>query len=96
MSFIVLDYSLFIFEDNSLYFVMSSIPKNRSFKTEWPSYNGLWMKKDDGSYLLRLTDGSHAARFDDQGRLLVSMNTSGVPYPFIRIPSYDYIKETSE
>ena len=53
------------------------------------------MVKDDGTYLLKLTDGKHKAEFDDQGRLLVYF-TDDIPYPFTFVPSYDYIAETSK
>lgn len=95
LSFLIQDYDLFVFDDNSLQFVMSSLPKNGNFKTEWPTYEGWWMKKDDGTYTLKLTGGKYKAEFDDQGRLLVYI-VDTVPYPFISVPNYDYIAETSE
>lgn len=91
MSFLVLDYNLFIYEDNELYFTQNSIKKDGTFKSEWPEYHGYWLPKDDGTYSLRLLNKTYKAEFDNQGRLLVYM--SKTPYPFIRIPSYDYIAE---
>ena len=95
MSFIILGYDLFIFEDNSLQFIMSSIPKDGNFKLQWPAYEGWWTVKDDGTYTLKLTDGKHKAEFDDRGRLLVYI-ADGIPYPFYLVPSYDYMSETAE
>ena len=95
MSFLILGYDLIVFEDNSLQFIMSSIPKDGKFKLQWPAYEGWWMAKDDGTYTLKLTDGKHNAEFDDQGRLLVYI-VDNIPYPFYLVPSYDYMSETAE
>lgn len=92
MSFLVLDYNLYLYEDNVLYFTSSSMKKDGTFKEEWPAYEGFWLNKGDGKYSVKLLSGTYDAEFDENGRLLVYM-TKDVPYPFIRIPSYDFIKE---
>ena len=91
MSFLVLDYNLYIFEDNSLYLTQASVKKDGTFKAEWPALDGLWVKSGDNKYTLKFLAKTYTAEFDDQGRLLVYM--ASTPYPFIRIPSYDYFAE---
>ena len=91
MSFLVLDYNLYIFDDNSLYLVQSSINKKGRFSLEYPAAEGLWLKTGENKYTLKLLNKTINAEFDDHGRLLVYF--ASTPYPFIHIPSYDYFSE---
>lgn len=95
MSFLTLSYDLFFHEDGSLSMVSASMDKSGKFTLQYPAADGLWMVSPEGDVTIRTLNNTFKARLDDAGRLLVYF-TEEVPYPFIKVASYDFISETSK
>jgi len=93
MSFLVQNYDFYIYSDGTMSFVSASVKTSGAFSLNYPAVDGLWMATDADHITIRTMNRTLPARLDDQGRLLVYF-VEDVPYPFIKIPSYDYIEET--
>jgi hypothetical protein len=95
MSFIVNNYDFYIYEDGTVYMIAASIPKNSSFKLNYPQADGLWVDNGDGTITIKVLSNTYKAELDKSGRMLVYM-TEKIPYPFYKIPSYDFFAEQTE
>lgn len=94
MSFIVNNYDLYLYADGSAYLVAASIDKNGRFKLNYPASEGVWLANGTDDIRISVLGGPYKACLDEDGRLLVYM-AKDIPYPFVRIPSYDFMKETA-
>ena len=92
MSFLVNNYDFYIYEDGTVYFINASIDKNGKFKLNYPAADGLWTATSTEDITIRTMGNTYKARLDENGRLLVYMVVN-IPYPYIRIPSYDFFAE---
>lgn len=94
MSFLINNYDFFIYEDGTMFFTSASIDKNGKFKLNYPAADGLWTAPDLEHITIRTMNNTYTAKMDENGRLLVYMvDREDLPYPFIRIPSYDFMAE---
>ena len=92
MSFLINNYDLFIYEDGTLSFVSSNVDTTGFFNLDYPAADGLWTATDPDHITITLLNNSYPCRLDENGRLLFYM-VSNLPYPFIKIPSYDFFAE---
>ena len=92
MSFLVNNYDFYLYEDGTMFFVASSIDKSGKFKLNYPAVDGLWTAKSTDDITIRTLNDTYKAAIDENGRLLVYM-VENVPFPFIHVPSYDYMAE---
>lgn len=95
MSFLIENYDFYIYEDGTMSFTAASVDKNGYFKLNYPAAEGLWMATDLDHITVRVMNNTYQCRIDEKGRLLVYM-VEDLPYPFIKVPSYDFIAETSK
>ncbi len=92
MSFLVNNYDLYLYEDGTAYFVAASITKTNTFNLNYPAAEGSWWESADGTIRISVVNSVYKAELDDNGRLLVYM-VKDIPYPYYRIPSYDFFAE---
>lgn len=92
MSFLINNYDFYLYEDGTMYFVSASIDKNGKFKLNYPAADGLWSANSTDDITIRTMKNTYKAKLDENGRLLVYI-VEGIPYPFIRVPSYDFFAE---
>lgn len=92
MSFLVNNYDFYIYEDGTLYMVAASITKDNKFKLNYPQADGLWIDNGDGTITIRVANNTYKAKLDENGRLLVYM-VKDIPYPYYKVPSYDFFAE---
>ena len=95
MSFLVSNYDFYIYEDGTMSFVSSMVNTDGSFSLNYPAVDGLWIATDADHITIRTMNRTLPARLDASGRLLVYF-VEDIPYPFIKVPSYDYFAETSK
>lgn len=92
MSFLILNYDLYLYEDGTLSFTSVVIDKNGTFKLSYPAADGLWTAADADHITIRTMSSTYQGLIDENGRLLVYM-VEDIPYPFLKVPSYDFFAE---
>ena len=92
MDFLIHSMDLYFLENNIAYMTMAKMDKSESFKQEWPAMDGVWLMTESGKYVANFKGTKYKIEFDDNDRLMFYM-TEKVPYPFTRIPIFDYFAE---
>ena len=95
MSFLINCYDFYIFEDGTFRWTSAHMDTDGSFELNYPAVTGLWAAVSRDRIILTAMGNTYNCSLDDHGRLLFYM-VDDLPYPFVKVPSYDFISETSK
>ena len=95
MSFLINCYDFYIFEDGTFRWTSAYMDTDGTFELNYPAVTGLWAATGRDRIVLTALNKTFNCSLDDSGRLLFYM-IDDLPYPFVKIPSYDFIEETKK